>query len=160
MKINTDRFGEVEIDESKVICFYKGIIGFENYHRFVILDLLENSPFKWLQSLKDPALAFVICDPWHFFRDYAPEIADEEKQELEIDSDSDIMLITIATVPGDISNTTLNLLSPILINARKMIGNQIILYGSEYQLKHKIFHQIKLDEKKTGAGKRKKVNQL
>ncbi|MBN2073595.1 MAG: flagellar assembly protein FliW [Actinobacteria bacterium] len=160
MRINTDRFGEVDVDESRIICFYKGIIGFENYHRFVVLDFLENSPFKWLQSLKDPSLAFVVCDPWSFFRDYAPEIPEVEKQELEIDSDTDIMLITIATVPKDISNTTLNLLSPLLINARKMIGNQVILYGSGYQPRHKVFRKIRLDGNKTGTGNRKKVKHL
>ncbi len=147
MKINTDRFGEVEFDEKKVICLLKGIIGFEDYHRFIVLDVLKDSPFKWFQSLKDPSLAFVVCDPWYFFKDYAPVILDSDKQELEIYSDNDIMLITIATVPKNISNTTLNLLSPILINSKKMIGNQVILYESNYQSRHKIFRKIKISSK-------------
>ena len=156
MKIKTDRFGEVDFDEGKVICFLKGIIGFENYHKFIVIESSKDSPFKWLQSLKDPSIAFVICDPWYFFKDYAPGIQDEDKHELEIDSDNDIMLITIATVPKNITDTTINLLSPILINTKKMIGNQIILYGSKYMSRHKVFYQIKIGKKKPVTKKSKK----
>lgn len=157
MKIKTERFEEVEIDEKKIITLFGGIIGFENYHRFVILDFLENSPFRWLQSVKEPSLAFVICDPWNFFKDYELETTRDCRQELEIESDDDIMVLSIATVPQKITGTTVNLLSPIIVNQKKMIGKQIILYNSGYKPRHKIFREIKLKVKETETKKLNKV---
>ena len=157
MKIKTEKFEEIEIDEKKIITLFDGIIGFENYHRFVILDFLENSPFRWLQSVKEPSLAFIICDPWNFFKDYELETTKDCRQELEIEGDDDIMVLSIATIPQKITGTTVNLLSPIIVNQKKMIGKQIILYNSGYKPRHKIFREIKLKAKETETKKLNKV---
>lgn len=147
MKINTSRFGEVELTGEKIINFPYGIIGFETSTQFAILDFLDNSPMKWLQSTSDPSLAFVICDPWYFFKDYNPKIKDEETKDLKISGKDELILLTIVSVPADISKTSLNLLSPVIINSTKLLGKQIILYNSEYSTKHYIFSVIKIDDK-------------
>ena len=66
MKLKTKHFGEIEIDESKIIHFPTGIIAFEEQKRFFIIDNPdENIPFSWLQSVDDPDLAFVIINPFY-----------------------------------------------------------------------------------------------
>jgi len=157
MKIKTERFEEVEIDEKKIITLFNGIIGFENYHRFVILDFMEDSPFRWLQSVKEPSLAFVICDPWDFFNDYNLEMSKDSRHELEIENDDDVMVLSIATIPQKITGVTLNLLSPIIVNQKKMIGKQIILYDSGYKPRHRIFQAIKLKKNRQDKNRLKKV---
>ncbi len=147
MKIKTTRFGEVEVDDTKVITMLGGIIGFENYYRFVILDFLKDSQFKWLQSLNEPGLAFVVCDPWFFFKDYNFEISDEDQNELEIENVNDIMALAIATIPTDITKTTLNLVSPLIVNMKKMIAKQIVLYDSSYRIKHNIILKVEIKDK-------------
>lgn len=147
MKINTTRFGKVEVDDTKVITMLGGIIGFENYYRFIILDFLKDSQFKWLQSLNEPGLAFVVCDPWFFFKDYSFEISDEDQNELGIEKVNDIMALAIATIPTDITRTTLNLVSPLIINMKKMIGKQVVLYNSSYKIKHNIILKVEIEDR-------------
>ena len=157
MKISTTRFGDIEVDDSNVITVLGGIIGFENYYRFVILDFLKDSQFRWLQSLNDPEVAFVICDPWYFFKDYNFELSDENQNELEIESLDDIIAVAISTIPTDITKTTLNLISPIIINLKKMIGKQVILYNSSYSTNHRIVLKVKIDDERAAEELRIKL---
>ena len=60
MKINTVRFGELDIDEKRIFKFTLPIIGFNELKEFIILDLNKDNFFKWLQSVEDPALAFPV----------------------------------------------------------------------------------------------------
>ena len=69
MKVKTTRFGELELDESRIISFTEGILGFPNYKKFVLLDRDNNSPFVWLQSVETEELAFVLMKPVHVFPD-------------------------------------------------------------------------------------------
>ena len=56
-KVNTLRFGEVEVAEDKVVHFAEGIPAFEDEHEFVIVPYDEESPYVFLQSLTTPDLA-------------------------------------------------------------------------------------------------------
>jgi len=147
MKVKTTRFGDVEVNESKVITVLGGIIGFEHYTRFVILDFMKDSELRWLQSLNDQDVSFIICDPWYFFKDYDFELSDEDQKELEIESLDDIVAVAISTIPADVTRTTLNLISPIVINLKKMIGKQVILYNSSYSTNHRIVLKVQIDNK-------------
>jgi flagellar assembly factor FliW len=145
MKVKTTRFGDVEVSESKVITVLGGIIGFEHYTKFVILDFMKDSELRWLQSLNDQEVSFVICDPWYFFKDYNFELSDADQNELGIESLDDVLAVAISTIPADISKTTLNLISPIVINLKKMIGKQVILYNSSYSTNHRIVLKVQID---------------
>jgi len=63
IKVKTTRFGDIEIDEKDVITLPSGIIGFPELKQYVLLDHDQDSPFKWLQSLEDGAIAFVMINP-------------------------------------------------------------------------------------------------
>ena len=65
--INTARFGEIEIEEEKIIMFSAGIPAFEEEQEFVIIPYDEESPFVFLQSLKTEELAFLMTSPFVFF---------------------------------------------------------------------------------------------
>ena len=64
------RFGEMEINENDIIKFPNGIYGFEDTKEYVILKMEKDSPFIWMQSIKDDDLAFVLIDPRIFTNDY------------------------------------------------------------------------------------------
>ena len=53
MKINTARFGEIDIDETRIFDFALPIIGFNELKKFIILDINQESMFKWLQSVEN-----------------------------------------------------------------------------------------------------------
>ena len=55
MVIQTKYFGEIQIDETKVIHFEQGIFGFEDQKEFAVLyeGETDDNPFCWLQSVKE-----------------------------------------------------------------------------------------------------------
>ena len=63
LKVKTTRFGDIEVKEDDVVKLPAGLIGFPELKRYVLLDHDKDSPFKWLQSLDDGAIAFVLINP-------------------------------------------------------------------------------------------------
>ena len=82
MVIKTTRFGEIEIDESRIIHFAEGLVGFPEDKKYVVMEHKPGSPFMWLQSLSSPNLAFVIMNPFLFYPDYLKDISPEEEKVL------------------------------------------------------------------------------
>ena len=52
MKLNTKLFGKIEIDETRIIHFEDGIIGFPDMKRFLLIhdEESDNHFISWLQS--------------------------------------------------------------------------------------------------------------
>lgn len=64
---------------------------------------------------------------------YAPELTDEQAAGLELTDPADAMLLVVAN-PGA-SGTTVNLLAPIVVNARIAVGAQLILEDQDLPLR-------------------------
>ena len=142
MKLVTKHFGELNIDEDKIIEFPEGLPGFENEKEFIVINNEdEENPFQWLQSITNPNLAFVIVDPFSIFPDYDVIIPKSVQEKLKIESERDVAIYAIVVVPKDIRKMTVNLLGPIVINVREKIGKQVILDDARYSTKHYIFNQ-------------------
>ncbi|MBR5913970.1 MAG: flagellar assembly protein FliW [Selenomonadaceae bacterium] len=139
-KVNTDRFGEIEIDEKRIVHFKDGIPAFEDEHEFVILPYDEESPYYFMQSLKNSDLAFLLTIPDIFFPDYSVEIDDATVKELQIKDTAKIIIYTIITIPnGSVRLMTTNLLAPIIFNTENMTAKQIVMDKSGYTTKHRLF---------------------
>lgn len=139
-KVKTNRFGEIEIDDSRVVHFKDGIPAFEDEHEFVILPYDEDSPYYFMQSLKSPELAFVLTVPFLFFPDYTIEIDDDTVKKLEIKNQEKVELYSLLTIPnGSVRYMTANLLAPIVINGENMQAKQIVMDKSNYKTKHRLF---------------------
>jgi len=139
MRVKTSRFGEVTVEDSAVISFPEGVLGFPDSRSFVIFDGPEGTPFKWLQAADDPALAFVICDPFLFKKDYHPQIPEAELAILKVDKTEDLVVCAILSIPTDPWQMTANLLGPLIFNASRKIGRQVVLTGTEYPVKCPVF---------------------
>jgi flagellar assembly factor FliW len=141
--IDSTRFGRIEVDEEAVITFPQGLFGFEEYRRFVVLCLDEKSPFRWLQSMEDPSLAFVVIETRHFMPDYAPTISDADVESLGLDADTPYLTFVIVTIPpGKPEEMTANLMGPIIINAATRIARQVIVEDDCYTTKHSILQEM------------------
>ena len=139
-KIKTTRFGEIEEDEGKIVRFAAGLPAFEDEHEFIIVPYDEESPYVFLQSATTPDLAFLMTIPFIFFPDYEFRLEDDVLKSLALESQEDLLLYTLLTIPGsDIREMTANLLAPIVINSRTNEGCQIVLDKSGYCTKHKLF---------------------
>lgn len=127
MIIETARFGKIEIDENKIVRFESGLLAFEDFTRFVLFDIAENSDFKWLQSVEDPRISFLLVDPFTIKPDYYVDLPDELAENLGVEAPEDVMIYTTVTVPkGGLQEATTNLVGPLVINWRNQKGKQII----------------------------------
>ena len=139
-KVSTSRFGEIEVDEKKIVHFKNGIPAFESEHEFIILPYEENSPYYFMQSVNSPDLAFLLTIPFLFFPDYTFEIDDETIKELEIKNYDNVFYYSMITIPnGSIRYMTANLLAPIVLNSDNMQAKQVVLEKSNYTTKHRLF---------------------
>lgn len=130
----------MKIEKEKIIHFPEGIPAFEEEKEFVII-LNHDSPFSYLQSVKDKDLSFIIINPFEIFNDYDIIIPETARNRLKIEKQEDVMIYTIVVIPENIENTTTNLLGPIVINTREMLGKQVILDDERYSTKHFIFNK-------------------
>lgn len=146
MLIKTRYFGEVEIAEDRIITFEKGMPGFTDSRRFTLLhdSEKETNIIFWLQSLDDAELAFPVMDPMSIRSEYNPVVEDELLVPLgEVDDESDYYLLSVVTVPKDITKMTANLKAPVIINTRTMKAAQIIVDNADYEVRFNVFDYIK-----------------
>ncbi len=136
----TIRFGEVMIARDRLLEFPRGLVGLPEARRFAFLHL-EDGPgqFFWLQSLDDPALAFVVCEPQAFFPDYRVPLTKEEQAFLGIGNADDGIVCLILVVPEDPEQISANLRGPLVINGETCRGIQLVLAGEEYPTKAYLF---------------------
>ncbi|MBE7702671.1 MAG: flagellar assembly protein FliW [Cyanobacteria bacterium SIG28] len=140
MKIETLRFGEIEIDEKRIFNFALPIIGFNELKKFAIIDINKDGIFKWLQSLEDPTLAFPIVSVFSFNVDYSFDIPDNVVETLKIENVESLLVMNIASIPQDNpKGTTLNLLAPLIFNIDKNLAGQVILTGTGYDISFPLF---------------------
>lgn len=141
MQITTRVFGEIKIDDDKIIHFPGGIIGFPELQDFALIHDKEKGTdtIHWLQSLQEPAFAMPVMDPLIVRPDYNPEVDDELLNSIgEIQPDELLVMVTV-TVPKDIKKMTVNLKGPIVINAAEKLAIQVIVEGDEYAVKYPIY---------------------
>ena len=140
--IHTVRFGDLTIDEKSIVHFAQGIPAFEDEHDFVLIPYDEESPYLFLQSCTTPDLAFLMTDPYLFFKDYEFEIDDATEKKLGLEKPEDVAVYVLLTIPGgSIKDMTANLMAPVIINQNTLEAVQLVLEKSSYQTKHRLFQQ-------------------
>lgn len=142
MKIMTTKFGEIDIDENAIIEFSEGILGFEEINEYVIIDMEEGNPLKWLQAIKEPALTFIIISPFEFRPSYTINISDKDTEGLKLEKPEDSELFSIVVVPQDPSKMTANLQGPLVINTKEKLGRQVISTNPRHKIKHYILEEM------------------
>lgn len=154
MKINSIRFGEIEVFDEQLFSFPKGLPGFPYEQQFVFLpsenDGSDKPLFAYLQSTRTPELTFILVDPFAFFPEYEFVINDDTEDFLETSVNNIPMIWSVATVKDKIENMTINLLAPVLFNVKNKKAIQMILDTSRYTTRHKIFSTGEAVEKAEG----------
>lgn len=125
MWINTTRFGEVEVDETRIISFPKGLLGFAAYKQYVLLESGQDSCFWWLQSIEVADLAFVVTDPSVFVPTYQVPMRAEQMVEMGLTSVDKAQVFVIVNKRGHV--LTGNLQGPLVIDVEKRNGEQLVL---------------------------------
>lgn len=142
MLLETRQFGPIEITEDDIIKFPKGILGFEELEQYVIIDHADSQPFRWLQCVDAPDLAFVVVNPVIFYPNYRVEVHAKEVADIGVSDPHDVEIMVVVTIPTQIEKMTANLQGPILINALNRTAKQLVLTNSEYSIQHSITEQL------------------
>ncbi|CQR70455.1 Flagellar assembly factor FliW [Sporomusa ovata DSM 2662] len=151
MLIQSTRFGQLEIADSELIYFPHAIPGFPEETMFAFLPFQPDSPFAFLQSAKEPDLAFVIVQPFTFFKEYSFTLDDIVVAELGLSDENTPGIFNIVRIPDQTEEMTANLLAPIIINWENGKAMQIVLEKSSYTVRHRLFPQGFPDQSERGG---------
>jgi len=139
-KLDTSRFGVIDCATDDVVTFSDGLIGLPDLKEFVIVQHREDSPFRWMQSLDDPAVAFLVVDPGFYAMNYSPEMPESVSSALELTDQVPILVYTICTIPnGNPRGMTLNLAGPVVINAESRRAKQVVLEDESCPVRYNVF---------------------
>lgn len=145
MIIKTRHFGEVELDENKIIYFENGILGFEECKKYTLLyddEEGERPDISWLQSIDEVGLAIPVISPFLARPDYNPEVEDELLKSLGELNDENTAVFVSITVPSEIEKISANLKAPFIINSFERKGAQIIVENSDYEVKYPFYDRL------------------
>ncbi len=136
MLIETSRFGTLDIDEERVITFRDGLLGFSGLRRFALIQTAVEPVFFWLQSVDEPGLAFVVCDPLAFVPDYRVPIRSDDATALALRDLSDCQVFVIVNKVDEY--LTINLLGPLVVGAQSKLARQFVLSERRFDTRHRI----------------------
>lgn len=142
MTFKTKYFGEIELDDSKLITFDNGLFGFEAFKTFALLydSTTEERPtIQWLQSTEQESLALPVMIPTIVMPDYNPIVEDGVLETVGEWSEDTISVLVTLTVPDDIKLMTTNMKAPIIVNTATMKGCQVVAENPDYEIKYAIY---------------------
>lgn len=141
MKLKSSRFGELEVNEEKMIFLPHGLFGFPEVRRYVLLDHYREAPFQWLQAVDDPDLAFLVMNPLIFKPDFRLDVQLEGLAELEVKEQGDLLVLVIVTIPkGRPEKMTANLQGPLVVNLQNRKAKQLVLMDAhQYPCRYPLF---------------------
>ena len=157
MKVQTKIFGEIDIEDEKIITFPGGIIGFPEMTKFTLLFDEEKKPasIHWLQSLDEPAFAMPVINPLVLKEDYNPEVDDDVLKDIQPNNNENMLVLVTMTIPHDLKEMTINLRGPILINSETRKGAQIIIDDENCPVKFKIYDILEERKRQAEAEEKK-----
>lgn len=131
MKIITKFLGEIEIVEQDILTFEHGLLGLENEKKFVLLPIDADLPLAILQSVDNAEIGFVVGYPFAFKKDYNFDIGEDDRVQLQIEKEEEVLTYSIVTMKDTFQDSTINLLAPLIINMDKKCGKQIVLQDNK-----------------------------
>lgn len=142
MQIQTTRFGTIKINETDLVTFKEGLLGFSNLRQFVLLDDPNDEIFAWLQSCERPEVAFPILEPELYLSDYKVRLGKSDLEAMEMKGDEATRVFNIVTIPDDPTQSTANLKAPIIINVASRLAKQTILQENDYAIKYPVIPEL------------------
>ncbi|MHB1406378.1 MAG: flagellar assembly protein FliW [Desulfitobacteriaceae bacterium] len=137
----------VQVDEKTVFRFPIGIPGFESYHEFYLVED-EDLALAKLVAVKDENIGFILLKPYVFFSDYRTEFSGEDDFARVFQTKGDTLIsidvwVIVTLNSKDMTQTTVNLRAPILLDRSAKLGVQIILNDEAYAIKEPLIQVSK-----------------
>ena len=135
--LETKYFGPLPYQTDSVFNFPSGLPSFDDQKSFVPIELPQNAPLLFLQSLKRPSLCFLALPILVVDREYQLAVSPEDLAELELDPDrqpelaQEVLVLALVSLHDGLSATA-NLMAPIVVNLNTRRALQAIRRDSAY----------------------------
>lgn len=137
-KFRTVRFGELEYNSQDEILLPDGLVGMANLKRWLILDMGDDLPMKYFQSLERGDFGFPITQPYFYHDDYEVKLSAGARQTLGSTGDENLTTLIITTVHPGGAMVTGNLLAPLVIDVETRRGLQLTLDDDNFGIRQEI----------------------
>lgn len=144
MKIETTRFGSVDVDPRRVITMPKGMLGFPSHQRYALIATSDTSPFYWLQAADEPGLAFVVCDPTLFVPDFQVSLKADDLDLLDVPDSQAVTVLVVCNKVEDL--LTGNLRGPIAVNPETRVAKQLVLNEKRWSTRHPLLKLVSQEQ--------------
>ncbi|WP_411348144.1 flagellar assembly protein FliW [Paenibacillus sp. WLX2291] len=125
---------ETESEQQKNFVFAKGIPGFPDAIEYTIMEY--DHSFSVLQAVNQSEIGFIIVDPFKIYPDYEIELSQELIEELNINSENQVVIRNIVSWSEKLEDRTVNLVAPLVFNLDNRQARQIILQNTDYSIRH------------------------
>jgi len=126
-------------DEQNIIYFEDGILGFEEIKEYLLYHE-DDSGIIWnLQAAQSDVPSFVAVDPYPLINDYSPMLSQSELDYFGETGTKNLCVLVIAVIKPNLTDSVVNLKSPIVIDVNSKKAKQIILENSDYPIRYKLF---------------------
>ncbi len=135
--ISTTRFGEIAVEEQRIIHFPDGLLGFPNQKDFILKQHEHGSSFYWLQSVDLPYMAFVVINPFLGEKNYLAELPPSDREYFKGVEEGRTLVLSMVTIrPESVPALTMNLVGPVVIDLETKTGKQVVLSTTKYTCRH------------------------
>jgi flagellar assembly factor FliW len=140
IRLESPRFGPLEVSEERVLCFPRGLPGFPDCKRFILMDHDRDTPLRWLHCVDRAEIAFLVVEPREILTAYDVEVPQDVLALLgwkaESHEPSDVLLLLILNT-GEASLAA-NLRAPLVVHTRTRQGHQLILEDPSLSFRHPV----------------------
>ncbi len=134
----TVQFGELNYRSDDVIQLPDGLVGMPGLRNWLILDMGDDVPLKWFQSLDRGDFGFPVTQPWFYHDDYAVSVPAAVRSRLRTAGDADLTTLIITTVHPGGEKLTGNLLAPLVVDTETRRGAQLTVDDGRYEMRQEI----------------------
>lgn len=134
----TVQFGELNYRNDDVIHLPEGLVGMPHLRNWLILDMGDDVPLKWFQSLDRGDFGFPVTQPWFFHDDYEVQVAKPVRDRLRTARVEDLTTLIITTVHPGGEKLTGNLLAPLVVDTETRQGAQLTLDDGRFEMRQEI----------------------
>lgn len=143
MKVETTRFGDVEVSDDRITTFPDGLLGLSSDKTYALMQPDNDGVFLWMQSTATPNLAFVVTNPARWHDDYQVRVTPEQFAAIGLNSIDDGLVLTIVNKYDD--TLTANMQGPLVINPKTRLGIQVVLCDERWSTREKILDIIDIE---------------
>ncbi len=112
------------------------LLGFDNVKQ-ITLEKIDDI-FMKMQAVGNPHISFTLIDPF-ILREYDFEVPTNVQELLEVDDNSNLLILNIVVVQTPIESSVVNFIGPLVFNTDNNKAAQIILSDSnQYGVAEKI----------------------